>query len=112
MSDKDSEDLERLERRLDALRLEQSLRKSDLQARCRDQLSSPGALFTAGLVGVVLGLLGGGGHHGPRATPDAVATGGMGMVGGLVALAGLAGTALRLLELGVVLKSATTPHEL
>jgi len=102
----DSDDLQRLEHRLAALQVEHAVRKTELEADCQARLGSRGALLTAGAVGCALGLLGGGRRRDAPAAP-VVSTGGATLLGGLMALAGLAGAALRVLELGLFVQSNT-----
>ncbi|HMM76277.1 MAG TPA: hypothetical protein PJ986_11255 [Gammaproteobacteria bacterium] len=105
---KGDEDLQRLEGRLAALGAEQSARAAAVEAACRERLAAPGSLLGAALAGAMLGLLGGGKtsrSRGADAPTPAVSTGGATVLGAIVALAGLAGAAMRILELGVLMKS-------
>ncbi len=106
---KGDDDLQRLEGQLAALDAEQAQRAAAVEAAYRERLAAPDTLIGAAVVGAVLGLLGGAkgsrssrAHHTPASS---VASGGATVLGAIVALAGLAGTASRLLELGVMLKS-------
>lgn len=101
-------DLQRLEGQLAALSAEQSARADAVEAACRERLAAPGTLLGAAAAGAVLGLLGGGKTPRPKRneTPTpAVTAGGATILGAVVALAGLAGAVLRILELGVLVKS-------
>ncbi len=103
---KGDDELQRLAGRLAALDAEQAQQAIAIEVACRKRLASCDTLIGAAVVGAVLGLLGGAkpnrssrAHH---ASAAPATTGGATL---LVALAGLAGTASRLLELGVMLKS-------
>ncbi len=103
------EDLARLEARLAALGAEQSARAATVETACRERLAAPSSLVGAAVIGAMLGLLGGGRARPPRAadTPaPAVTAGGATVLGAVVALAGLAGAVLRIVEIGVLMKSA------
>lgn len=103
----DTDDLQRLEQRLAALQVEHAVRKTELETACQARLGSRGALLTAGAVGCALGLLGRGHHRRDVPPAPVVSTGGATLLGGLMALAGLAGAALRVLELGLFVQSST-----
>ncbi len=102
----DTDDLQRLEQRLAALQVEHAVRKTELETACQARLGSRGALLTAGAVGCALGRLGRG-HRRDAPPAPVVSTGGATLLGGLMALAGLAGAALRVLELGLFVQSST-----
>lgn len=106
------DDLQRLEGRLAALNAEQAARSAEVEATCREKLAAPGTLIGAAAVGAMLGLLGGSNKsaapaRSPPPPPPTVTAGGATILGAVVALAGLAGAVLRIVEIGVLAKSAT-----
>ncbi|MCC7120250.1 MAG: hypothetical protein IT493_01730 [Gammaproteobacteria bacterium] len=107
----DEDDLQRLEGRLAALGAEQSARAAEVETAWRERLTAPGTLLGAAAVGAALGLLGGTNsrrntrHDPPPVPAPTVTTGGATVLGAIIALAGLAGAVLRIVEIGVIAKS-------
>ncbi len=101
------EELLALERRLQLLQQEEVQRADAVELACRARLASPSALFTAGVTGAVLGMLGGkrGRDEREHETKPQPAVAGNAWLGALFALAGVASAAVRILELGALIKA-------